>query len=232
MSNAPKRKGPAIPPSPPRKKKRAGPEPGGRRPLYVVLGVAAGAVIVAVTAIVASSGGSSSPKEVNLLEIQPVEVSGAALPAFQAGQADAAVGQAAPRVNGKTFGSRSISIKSGKPTMLVFLSHWSPASQKQAPALVQWHHGGLAPEALQVISVITGSDPAKPNYPASSWLVDVEWPWSVVVDDTAQSVRAAYGFSDVPGIVLLDKDGVVRFRAQGELAVADLQPQLHSALGL
>lgn len=206
-----------------------------RRALWIGLGIAGVVLIAGITALVAGGGGGGGTNDLAVQQ-QPVEVTGTALPAFDStvATADPAVGMAAPRVDGKSFFGTNLSIKPGKATMVVFLAHWCPHCQAEAPRLVQWHHAGQAPteEQLQVLSVATGTDASRPNYPPSEWLVREEWPWPVIADDAASSAMQAFGFTNFPAFVIIDKDGVVKFRGTGEIAIADLEATLQRTLGI
>jgi len=207
---------------------------GSRPGWWIAIGVLAASVVVAVVVLVVinSGSGSSSPAVINLVQIQPVTVSGTALAPLRVGQADQALGANAPRLSGRTFGSRSISLKPGKPTMVVVVSYGDTYSRSEVPQLVQWHHSGLAPFGLDVLTVVTGPGRTNPSDPPSSWLVREEWPWPVLVDDQAGSAAGALGASDSPQILLIDAHGVVRYRRSGLVAATDLAIAIHDNLGL
>ena len=201
-----------------------------RRILFVALGTVIAAVIAVV--VVVSTGGSSTPKLITLLQVQPVRITGEPLPTPEAGASDNSLGKSVPRIDGKTFGSRSISIKPGKPTLVVAINRADADVQAEVEALVQWHHAYLTPEALNVITLVTGPDRDGAADPVSSWLVREEWPVPVLVDDAASSAAAALGFLATPAFLIVGTDGIVRFRALGALPIDRLVLELKNQLGL
>jgi len=201
-----------------------------RRILFVALGTVIAAVIAVV--VVASTGGSSKPKFITLLQVQPVRITGEPLPTPEAGASDNSLGRSVPRIDGKTFGSRSIALKPGKPTLVVAINRADADVQAAVEALVQWHHAELTPEALNVITLVTGPDRDGAADPVSSWLVREEWPFPVLVDDAVSSASRALGFLATPAFLIVGTDGVVRFRALGALPIDRLVPELKNQLGL
>jgi len=201
-----------------------------RRILFVALGTVIAAVIAVV--VVVSTGGSSTPKFITLLQVQSVQITGEPLPTPEAGASDNSLGKSVPRIDGKTFGSRSISIKPGKPTLVVAINRADADVQAEVEALVQWHHAYLTPEELNVITLVTGPDRDGAADPVSSWLVREEWPFPVLVDDAASSAAAALGFLATPAFLIVGTDGIVRFRALGALPIDRLVVELKNQLGL
>ncbi len=206
----------------------AGPQ---RRVLWVAVGVVVAAVI-AVVVILAATGGSDTPKKITLLQVQPVTISGDPLPTPEAGAPDNGPGKSVPRIDGRTFGSRRISIKPGKPTLVVAINRADPEVEGEVKAIVQWHHAELTPEALNVVTLVTGPGRAGAADPVSSWLVREEWPFPVLVDDENSSAAAALGFVATPGILLIDTDGVARYRVLGALPIDRLVQEIKDQLGL
>ena len=74
------------------------------------------------------------------------------------------------------------------------------------------------PPGVDFVSVATGIDPSRPNYPPDVWLASEGWTLPVLVDPT-NSVAQAYGLSAYPFWVFLDGQGKVVLRATGELTV-------------
>lgn len=202
-----------------------------RRVLWVAVGVVIAAV-VAVVVILAATGGSDSPKHITLLQVQPVSISGDPLPTPEAGAPDGAPGKAVPRIEGRTFGSRRISIKPGKPTLVVAINRADPDVEGEVKALVGWHHADQTPAALNVVTLVTGPGRAEASDPVSSWLVREEWPFPVLVDDENSSAAAALGFVSTPGILIIDADGVAQYRVLGALPIDRLVQELKDRLGL
>lgn len=201
------------------------------RIMWITLSVIALAVVAVVIVIVAtsSSGGSG---DVTLLQVRPVAISGEALPDPEAGAPDNSAGKAVPRIDGKTFGGTSISIKPGKKTLVIGINRADADVQAEIDALVQWHHAYRTPEQLNVITLVTGPGRADAVEPASTWLLRSEWPWPVLVDDEASSAAAALGFLATPAILLIDEQGVAQYRVLGALPVDRLEQEINDRLGI
>jgi len=206
----------------------AGPQ---RRVLWVAVGVVIAAVI-AVVVILVATGGADTPKKITLLQVQPVSISGDPLPTPEAGAPDNTSGRSVPRIEGRTFGSRRISIKPGKPTLVVAINRADPDVEGEVKALVQWHHADQTPEALNVVTLVTGPGRADASDPVSSWLVREEWPFPVLVDDENSSAAAALGLVATPGILIIDADGTAQYRVLGALPIDRLVQELKDRLGL
>jgi hypothetical protein len=191
----------------------------------VACGVAALAII---TLLVATGGGDA---EVVLTDHQPVTVTGEPLPPFVAGTADTAVGMPVPDIDGKSFGGTNATTTSDEPTMIIVVTPWNEASQREVEALVQWHHADLTPEGLKVLTVVTGADPTKANSPAYAWLVREEWPFPVLADDEAGTAAAALGATADPLLLFVDDKGTVQFRG-GEMPIADVEAQVANVLAV
>lgn len=204
--------------------------PRSSRTVWIVVAVLAVAGIAAITLLVAGGGGSKGP--VTLVQVRPVTVTGTPLPAFTGTDPDPAVGTAVPRISGLSFGGTKISIGPGTPTLVLVISHTSADSLAEVPRLVLWHHADQTPVALHVVTVVTDTDAGQANYPPSSWLVREEWPWPVLADDEQSSAKAALGFGDLPGFVLIDPQGIVQYRGSGQLPIADLVSLLAQRLGV
>lgn len=94
------------------------------------LWIATGAlVIVLAVAALLSSGGSDDKQSSaeGIEETRPVTVTGTALPEFEPGGADPAVGQTIPEVKGQSFDGSPVEIgKDGRSKLIVFVAHWCP----------------------------------------------------------------------------------------------------------
>lgn len=216
-----------MPPS----KKPARPANPQTRILWVALSVVVLAAVAVVIAVVAT-GGSDSPKDVTLLQVQNVTITGDPLPTPDAGAPDSAPGKKVPRIDGKTFGGTKISIKGGKKTLVIGLNRQDPDVEEEIKALVQWHHAYRTPEDLNVITLVTGPGRDTAAEPASTWLLNEEWPWPVLVDDANSSAAAALGFLGTPAILLVDKAGVVQYRVLGALPIDRLEQEINDRLGI
>lgn len=166
-------------------------------------------------------------------ETRPVEVVGDALPQFQSPDADAAVGLAAPLLEGASFDGTPMTIggPTDGPTMVVFLAHWCPHCNREVPALIELEEQGGIPDDLDVVAVSTAVRADGENYPPSQWVVDMGWPWPVMADSDAATALTAYGASSFPFTVLLDDQGEVIARRSGESSAEATREWLETSLG-
>lgn len=152
------------------------------------------------------------------------DVSGVALPVFQSAQEDSAVGLAAPTVTGQDFDGRSVTVGgSGNPTAIVFLAHWCSHCEAEVPRVQAWLDGGGGVSGVDIVSVVTSTDPARFNFPPSDWLEREGWTTPVIVDDQIGSVHMAFGRGGFPYWVFLEGDGRVAARSAGELDISALE---------
>ena len=204
--------------------------------------IVAAVVIAAVLAFVLpgtnspSTGGSSSlPPSSSIAAGSPSTGSGAVkapsidgqpLPQFENPNGDAAVGLAAPQVDGTDFTGKATAIKpDGRPKVVMFLAHWCPHCQAEVPLIQTWVSAGGVPQGVDLESVLTGIDPSRPNYPLQAWLQREGWTVPVIVDPT-NSVASAYGLPAYPFWVFIGPDGNVVARAVGEMTIADLEAEI------
>ena len=208
---------------------------------WIVAGIGVMLVVIAGIAIVgggSDDGGSSSDTSLvddQVSQYQPVTFTGEALPILEdsvpAPGADPAVGMAAPVLSGFGFNGMEMTIRpAGSPVLLVYLAHWCPHCNAEIPRLIEWKESGQMPESLEVVGVATGSRDDQPNWPPSQWLVDMEWPWTVMADSEDQRAAFAMGVGGYPGLVLLDGDGTVLARRSGEASVSELNDWVATAL--
>jgi cytochrome c biogenesis protein CcmG, thiol:disulfide interchange protein DsbE len=190
---------------------------------------AIGAAVIAVAAIAAiwlssgSSGGGSTERPSDLpsasvsADEAPV-VSGTPLPQYEPGAPnDPAVGQTIPTVTSPT-GSIELD---GTAKVILFLAHWCPHCQAEAPVVQAWVDAGNLPDDVELISVSTAIDPNRPNYPPREWLEREDWT-APVIEDESGAVANAYGMTAFPYFVFVNADGTVAGRTTGELPTSDL----------
>lgn len=205
------------------------------------VGLGAVAVLAAVLAMVlggddpkksATTTVNSGGSVVQLQQNQPVTVAGEALEKFGGDpSSDLAIGKPAPTLTGKNFDGTPVVVDPKKgPVMVVFLAHWCPHCNSEAPVLREWFNSGAVPKNLQVIGVSTGVDPSAPNYPPSQWVADVSWPWQMMADSEAADAARAYGLPGYPYFVIVGADGTVKQRNSGELPIADLVVMVNRAI--
>jgi thiol-disulfide isomerase/thioredoxin len=199
--------------------------------VIAAIGVAALLAIVLPGAARPSGGGSSSlppPASAPVASGSaatsgaPV-ISGTSLPTFEGPNADPAVGMPAPEVHGSSFDGTPVAIANdGRPKVVLFIAHWCPHCQREVPLIQDWVDSGAVPEGVDLVSVATFIDPARPNYPPDAWLQREGWTVPVIVDPTT-SVANAYGLNAFPYWVFIGPDGTVRARTVGELPIANLE---------
>lgn len=187
-----------------------------------VLVIAVGAAVIAGMGDDTSSGSGGSSATAGAHEYGKVTVTGSSLPRYSAGGSDPAVGDAIPTVTGEDFSGAPVTITptAGKPQMIVFLAHWCPHCNREAPRLASYlqSQGGV-PAGVQLTIVPTGSDASAPNWPPSQWVKDMGLSnVRTLVDDKKQSAASAFGLSSYPFIVMVDQDGNVVERREGEQA--------------
>jgi cytochrome c biogenesis protein CcmG, thiol:disulfide interchange protein DsbE len=175
----------------------------GKKIMWIVVGVVAVAAVAA--ALSAESGSVEAYGE--------VAIAGEALPRFEAGPADPAVGMQAPSITGE---AESVT-PGGTPKIVLFLAHWCPHCQREVPRLTSWVDSNGMPDGLELIGVATSSTPTAGNFPPSIWLERERFPFPVIYDDEEGTAAVAYGLSAFPFWVVIDSDGNVVQRFTGEL---------------
>lgn len=190
-------------------------------PSRVPLALGAGVVaLIAMAAIVAfalsgtGTGGLAEPARVT------TAVSGTTLPGFTDPASDPAVGLAIPTITGTDLAGDPISIgPDDGPAAIVILAHWCPHCQAEVPVLVDYLASTGMPDGVRLLAISTAIDPARPNFPPSTWLEREGWSVPTLVDDGSSTGLAALGVSNFPGFVFLDGEGRVVQRYTGEMPV-------------
>lgn len=111
----------------------------------------------------------------------------------------------------------------GVTQVLVFLAHWCPACQAELPSLAAVTGGAGVPEGVELVAVLTGFDPSRPNWPPYAWLdreglrqgASGQGLVRVVRDDTEGSAMSAFGLSSYPGWAVVSRTGEVVSRFSG-----------------
>lgn len=203
------------------------PDPKPNRVVWITIG----AVIVAalIAAIVLSMGGEDDG---NLQNYGEPAVTGAELPVLADPVSDPAVGTPIPSVAGAGFDGTPVVIgpESG-PAAIMFLAHWCPHCQDEVKAVSAWLAAGGLPEGADVYAVVTGTDPARTNYPPSAWLEREGLDVPVVVDDAANTVARAFGLPAFPYWVFVDADGNVAVRVSGSAPIEGIEGTLRALAG-
>lgn len=162
-----------------------------------------------------------------------VTVSGTALPPFEQGVEDAALGQAVPEVNGEDFeGNPQAITANGSGKLIVALAHWCPYCNQELPVLRDWYDTTELPAGVEVILLNVFTDPTRDNYPPSTWLEEASWSGPLIVDDVSGSLASALGIQSVPYNLLVTPEGTVAGRITGGLTVEQLNSAIEYLAGL
>jgi thiol-disulfide isomerase/thioredoxin len=195
--------------------------PGPNRTWIVVSALAIVVVVAVVIAVAASggdNGGNPTPSK-SAVQVAPVQVSGTPLAGFPANGSDTAVGSTIPTLTGSSLfdGSKMTIAPTGKPMVIAFVAHWCPHCQAEVPVLVALAQQG-AFDGIDVRAVATGTSSQLPNYPPSSWLERVKWPFPAMADSAKFDGANAYGLTGYPNLVFVDAGGKVVARSEGEVS--------------
>jgi thiol-disulfide isomerase/thioredoxin len=194
---------------------------------WVGLGVVL--VIAVIAAIVAGVGGDDSKSGrggggggASSHEFGTIHVKGSKLPPLPDRGKDPAIGSTIPTVTGENFSGQGVTIApNGKAQMIVFLAHWCPHCNREAPKLAAYlqQHGGVPPANVALTIVPTGSNDTAPNWPPSQWVKTMGLgSVPTLVDSQDQQAAAAFGLTAYPFIVSVDAQGQVVDRRSGEQA--------------
>jgi thiol-disulfide isomerase/thioredoxin len=213
--------------------------------VLVIVGVIVVAVVAAIAVALTSGGGDQARTEPGVEQTRPVTVEGDALPPYETGPSDEAVGQQGATMDGATFDGTTVLINPGggeKYTMLVFAAHWCPHCQKEIPVIADWMASGQQPANLDVYAVSTGVRNdlmnSANNWPPSTWFDAVGWPAGTVLADSGpaqadagdevNAAGTAYGVTGYPMVIMVGPDGSVIERHSGEFGV-DSNPETFEA---
>jgi thiol-disulfide isomerase/thioredoxin len=210
---------------------RPSPRPPERRPPVLLI---AGLVVLALVGlglVFAFTGGDDGATTASDAPAYGrVTVDGSPLPTFEETEGDAAAGTAAPGLEGEAPDGSAVSVGGAaeQPTLVAFLAHWCPHCNRELPVLVDLAEQG-AFDGVRTVAVLTGTNPAAPNYPPVAWLEEAGWTGDVLLDDEAATAASAYGLAGYPFLVLLDSNGDVVARASGELPADALEALVSQA---
>ena len=207
---------PPAPAAPPPPTKRSAPDDRAAKVRKgVIIGVAVAAGLAAVV-FLSMQLATEDATATTTVAAEEVTVRGDALPGFGPG-ADAALGMTAPEIESTDFsGAPANILHDGTPKLIAFMAHWCPHCQREVPALQNWINQNGVPEGVELVTVATSIDRARPNYPPDEWLAREGWTSRVVVDDTRSNIAVAYGLSGFPYYVAVDGSGTVQRRFGGE----------------
>lgn len=187
-------------------------------------------VLVAAMVAFFAAGSNKVETAAGIEQTRPVTISGTSLPELGSGT-DNAIGQLVPEVTGASFDGTPVAIgHDGRPKLVLFVAHWCPHCQAEVPRIVSHVNQTALPAGLDMIAVSTSVDPAKPNYPPSTWLSNEDWKWPVLADDDKSDTALAYGLSGFPYFVATDASGKVVGRTSGEISMDEFDAMVQKTM--
>jgi thiol-disulfide isomerase/thioredoxin len=175
------------------------------------------ALIVTVVLTLGETGGTP-------LEVGTPTVTGEALTILSDTGDDPAVGQVIADVSGADYQGNPVNIaKDGKAKVIVLVAHWCTVCQAEVPTVTAWLSQTTLPPNVEIVSVSTGVDSNRDNYPPSLWLLRENWPVPVIADDQRGTVAEAFGLPAFPFFVFVDSSGKVVHRQAGAMDAAAIQ---------
>jgi peroxiredoxin len=121
------------------------------------------------------------------------------------------VGEAAPDFKLTTLDGQPITgtdFTGEKPLMLVFWATWCPVCKKEIPRINQMA-ADFGPKGLAVLAVNVGVNDSAAKAMAYRDKYDLDYP---VAFDAGSKVTRAFGVAGTPTILIMDKNGIVRYR--------------------
>jgi peroxiredoxin len=124
------------------------------------------------------------------------------------------VGKQAPDFKlGVIGGSSPVSLSQyrGKPVFLVFWATWCGPCRREIPALKELY-AKFAPKGVQFVSVAVGWRQSEDD--VARFKVSQQLPYQILWDKD-NTVAEKWGVQSIPTNLILDQDGVIRFRDFG-----------------
>jgi len=210
--------------------KRSTKRSGGGNRLVVALVAVAVVAFVGVVAVLSVNERADLP---TLAEFSaPVDIDGAPLPAYDEGSDPVAGVVASPILTVRDLEDREVVLGApGQAQVLVFLAHWCPVCDQELPVLRTVIDGGGVPDDVQVVAVLTGLDPGRPNWPPDAWLRNAGVDVLAVRDDVGDPAMRAFGLRAYPAWAVIDAEGTVVARRQGLLPAVGVAQLFDLAAG-
>jgi thiol-disulfide isomerase/thioredoxin len=132
------------------------------------------------------------------------------------------VGKAAPEFTLKDVDGHEITLASlrGKPVLLDFWATWCEPCRAATPH-IQALHDQYKDKSLMVL----GIDTNEPSATARKYFVDQKYTFSNLLGSGSDVIKN-YGANGIPLVILIDKDGVVRYVHRGWSTGMDLTPEV------
>ena len=132
------------------------------------------------------------------------------------------LGKPAPAFTLKDIDGREVTLASmrGKPVLLDFWATWCEPCRQATPH-IQALHDQFKDKGLMVV----GIDTNEPAEKASKYFVDEKYTFANLLGSGSDVIKN-YGANGIPLVVLIDKDGVVRYVHRGWDSQMDLTPEV------
>jgi peroxiredoxin len=132
------------------------------------------------------------------------------------------LGKAAPEFTLKDVDGREITLASlrGKPVLLDFWATWCEPCRVATPH-IQALHDQYKDKGLMVL----GIDTNEPAETARKYFVDQKYTFANLLGSGSDVIKN-YGANGIPLVILIDKDGVVRYIHRGWRTGMDLTPEV------
>jgi cytochrome c biogenesis protein CcmG, thiol:disulfide interchange protein DsbE len=199
------------------------PSSGGRSRFIAVL---VGLAVVGFVAVVAVTSANDELGVPDITDIAgPVTIDGPPLPALPQEGSDPLTGQgvAAPVATVLDLEGNEVTIGApGQAQVLVFLAHWCPVCQQEVPVLVDLIDAGGVPDGVELIAVLTGLDPSRPNWPPDVWLEREGYTGMIVRDAPGDQLMGAFGMRAYPAWAVIDAQGHIQTRRTGLLPLVGI----------
>jgi cytochrome c biogenesis protein CcmG, thiol:disulfide interchange protein DsbE len=203
---------------------------GGSNRLVVALVAVAVVAFVGVVAVLSVNERADLPTLASFSA--PVDVQGQSLPPYDESSDPTAGVVASPVITARTLDDREVVLGApGQAQVLVFLAHWCPVCDQELPVLRNVIDSGGVPEDVEIIAVLTGLDPGRPNWPPDVWLRNAGVDVVAVRDDVGDPLMRTFGLRAYPAWAVIDADGTVQARRQGLLTSVAITQLLELAAG-
>jgi thiol-disulfide isomerase/thioredoxin len=110
----------------------------------------------------------------------------------------------------------------GQAQVLVFLAHWCPVCQQEVPVLVDLIRAGGVPDDVELVAVLTGLDPSRPNWPPDAWLAQEGYVGTIARDAQGDRLMRAFGLRAYPAWAVIDSEGRIVSRRTGLLPLVGI----------
>lgn len=203
-------------------------EPASRLPLWVPIGIIGLVVAVVVIGIVASSQSDDGDDAFAYSEVGFV---GTALAPQPQSGSDPAIGTTAGAARGSDPEGINVEFVNGSPRALMFVAHWCSHCQAEFDAMNAWEvEGNEFPSGVEIQTIATWTDPARPNYPPGAWLAENGMDGPTILDDRDFTLAQAFGLAGTPMWIFVDADGRIVDRT-GSLPPAELSDRMAALVG-